>query len=317
MNPTAPPPCPARAARVVAPFLAGLAVAATLLAAPGAWAQNTQVQTLDRIESLEQSVKEIRRFLEEDMRALRESLEGGGTLSDGELADRIANLDSRLERILGIASDNEFRLLRLEKRLESLMRIGIGQSLGEDGDAPGGPSGTGAGDTPSSNLEAEVDQESLWTLEDDELPEPGDGGAATAAADAALPDTDPDEQYEYALGKALQNDLGVAEEAFAEFISLNPDHARVADSYFWLGRVQFMGGSYQEAAMTFSEFQTQWPNDARVEKTTLWIGESVANFAPREEACELLESLPSLVPEPTDTFHERLAKLKTASECPE
>ena len=329
------------------------ALMATVFSAPSAaWAQNAQLQGLERIESLEESVKEIRRVLEEDMRALRLSIEGQGGLSGSgptNVRDQISALDSRL--------------LRLERHIESLLRIGGLEPL-QDEQTASGPVGIGAGDAPASRLNAQVDEATLWTIDSESLernsPANQEGGAALVldrtieqdaasqadapapdapapvdiredipanvelaavdpaiVSDSVLPDGDPDGQYKFALGKALQNDLELAEQAFAEFITRNPDHGLVADASFWLGRVQFMGGSYEKAAMTFSEFQTQWPNDSRVEKTTLWIGESVANFASQDEVCELLASLPGLIPEPTDRFNERLTELKASSNCPE
>ena len=322
--------------------VAMLLAAVAVLAPCHAWAQssNAQVQLLERVESLEESIKDIRRVLEEDVRALLQAAEGQGGLSGqdvanlnnriGNLSDQVATLSSRLERTLSVASDNEFRLLRLEKRIESLLRVGLEQSLAETG--PTGPVGTGAGEVPSSNLSARDNQETLWSIDNQTLrrelsqSEDGDadsGGLELAAVDpadgsnAVLPDGDPDEQYKFALGKALQNDLGTAELAFTEFLASNPDHDLEADASFWLGRVQFMRGSYEKAVQTFSDFQTQWPDDARIEKTTLWIGESVVNFASQDDACELLALLSSQVSEPTESFDERLAKLKTTAGCPE
>ena len=322
--------------------VAMLLAVAVLLTPSHVWAQssNAQVQLLERVESLEESIKDIRRVLEEDVRVLLQSAGGQGgqsgeVLADlsnrvGNLSDQVAVLASRLERTLGITSDNEFRLLRLEKRIDNLLRTGLGQSLAETG--PTGPVGTGAGDLPSSSLSARDNQETLWSIDNQTLArelgqaeggDAGNGDLELSAVDpvdgsgSVLPDGDPDAQYKFALGKALQNDLGAAELAFAEFLANNPDHGLEADASFWLGRVQFMRGSYEKAVQTFSDFQTQWPDDARIEKTTLWIGESVVNFASKDDACELLALLSSQVPEPTESFDERLAKLKTTAGCPE
>ena len=74
-----------------------------------------------------------------------------------------------------------------------------------------------------------------------------------------LPAVSPEEQYRFALGRALQNDLETAERAFSEFRVFNVGHERQADATFWLGRVQFMRGEYEKAAMTFSEFNSVYP----------------------------------------------------------
>ena len=56
----------------------------------------------------------------------------------------------------------------------------------------------------------------------------------------ALPAVSAGEQYRYTLGKALKNELEVAEPAFQEFLDINGVHARIPDVLFWLGRVQFI-----------------------------------------------------------------------------
>jgi len=315
-----------------------------------------------RVEALEEGLKDVRGVIEEDMRALRQELNANGSVDPakiemlenqiGKLVDQMRVLNNRLERTLEVASDNEFRLLRMEKRLESLMRLGIEDDLA----AAASPSGKGAGDVPSSSLNAQADTSAAWTIEasklEENLPENGQGAAATPATGAGdtvaastetapvserdntatpaetqvlasvepepvsvLPDVSPDEQYRFALGKALQNDLTTAEEAFREFIEKNGEHSRLADATFWLGRVQFMKGAFEQSAMTFTRFNTNWPTDSRLEKTTLWIAEAVSTFASKNEVCDLLQSLPSLVETPTESFFDRLEKLKTSAEC--
>jgi len=324
-------------------------------------AQSVSIEIFaSRIEALEEGLKDVRGVLEEDLRALRQQIDGKGDIDQGriealenqlgKLIDQMRMLNSRLERTLEVTSDNEFRLLRMEKRIESLMRMGIEGDLANAAQAQSQPAAgqtppaTGAGDVPASSLNAQQDTSAGWTIEASKLeeemqkpaaadqqadtaPEPKAGEAINAGKEAAiapkpqpevksvLPDAAPEEQYRFALGKALQSDLDTAEEAFREFVAANKEHDRLADATFWLGRVQFMKGSFEAAAMTFTEFNTVWPTDSRVEKTTLWIAEAVSTFASKPEVCELLEQLPTLVENPTDSFFDRLGKLKTKSEC--
>lgn len=275
------------------------------------------------------------------------------------LTDTIAMTDRRMERTLEITSDVEFRLLRLEKRMQTLMTLG-GDDLANAAVAQDTlPVGQGEQITMQRN---DDDGSTSWTVDETKLNEQLANDAATKLAGAAdqgeqsvqgvdavdmasnnagstnsgaeiatalreesadtapkkpqvLPETSPDEQYRFALGKALQNDLEMAEKAFAEFRVFNAGHTREADAAFWLGRVQFMRGSYEKAAMTFSEFNSDYPGDARLVDTTMWIAESVSHFAPKDQACEIYASLPSLLDSPPDSFTERLAKLSSASNC--
>ena len=103
-----------------------------------------------------------------------------------------------------------------------------------------------------------------------------------------LPDASPEEQYRFALARALQNDLQTAENAFVEFSALHPEHERAVDALFWQGRVQFIQGQYEKAATTFSKFNSLYSSDPHVADTTLWIAESVAKFANPEQACAIM-----------------------------
>ena len=320
----------------MATFLSVLVVSIGVTA-PAA-AQSSLELYQNRISALEEGLKDVRGMMETDIRAIKQALaeksNGGGASSAdienkiAKMADQLNALANRIERTLEITSDNEFRLLRMEKRLDSLMRMGIEGDLTVSGPA----SNTGAGDVASSSLNANQSDNSNWTISadklDDELaklPNPEDAASddavvveesdAAPAAPSILPDASPDEQFQFALGKALQNDLANAEIALNEFVGLNAEHERAHDAMFWLGRVQFMKGSYEQAAMTFTEFNTTWPTDSRREKTTLWIAESISYFAPSNEVCDLLTSLPNLIEDPTDNFFVRLDKLKQKSSC--
>jgi len=326
-----------------------------------------------RMDILEAGLKEVRGILENDLREIKmkvEQLQNSSSATGTEqtadlnalrnqmekLADMLAMTNRRMERTLEIASDTEFRLLRLEKRVQTLLTLG-----GEDAASALVQQDTiAAGEAAAVQITRDADTGiSSWSVEEnsfndalasvtndeasaetaaDEAETPAENTAATATVASAespadttapatsetvvtppqpetLPAVSPEEQYRFALGRALQNDLETAELAFAEFRTFNKGHEREADSIFWLGRVQFMRGEYEKAAMTFSEFNSAYPGDARLVDTTMWIAESVSHFAPPAQACEIYASLPQLLDTPPDTFLAQLSKLSDAANC--
>ena len=329
-----------------------------------------------RMDILEQGLKEIRGVIEQDLREIKLKVEqlGSSSAQAGtaqvadlnalrnemeKLNDTLAMTSRRMERTLEITSDTEFRLLRLEKRVQTLISLG-----GSDLASAAARQETTAADAPA-NVQMTRESNSgvtKWSIEEGALNReletldtaitsnaateddveianngalPADnatsGGAdklnedvgatdvsvvpAAPAEPEVLPAVSPEEQYRFALGRALQNDLETAELAFAEFRAFNKDHERQADAIFWLGRVQFMRGEYEKAAMTFSEFNSTYPGDARLVDTTMWIAESVSNFAPAEQACEIYASLPKLLDTPPETFMTQIATLSDAAKC--
>ena len=329
-----------------------------------------------RMDIFEAGLKELRGTLENDLRELRIKVEQiqsssseAGTSQTADLialrdqmeklSDMLAMTNRRMERTLEIASDTEFRILRLEKRMQTLLAL-AGNDAAE---AMVQQDTIGAGDASAVQISRDFDTGiSSWSVEegalndalavvesenatnapsaitpadrnaapselaDDQDNEPSNGAAflSADASDAAnmplqlevLPAVSPEEQYRFALGRALQNDLETAQLAFSEFRKFNKGHEREADSIFWLGRVYFMRGEYEKAAMTFSDFNSSFPGDARLVDTTMWIAESVSHFAPPAQACEIYASLPQLIDIPPETFLSQLSKLSDDANCP-
>jgi TolA-binding protein len=307
-----------------------------------------------KVEQMQSSSSEAGTSQTADLKALRDQME--------KLGDMLAMTNRRMERTLEITSDTEFRLLRLEKRMQTLLTLG-----GDDAASALVQQDTiGAGEAAAVQMSRDVDTGiSSWSVEESSLNEAlgdfegdnatneasavdenaglaGSGSADTGSTESTLvvggnailadaeiigetepaqpevlPAVSPEEQYRFALGRALQNDLETAELAFAEFRTFNKGHAREADSIFWLGRVQFMRGEFEKAAMTFSEFNSGYPGDARLVDTTMWIAESVSHFAPSEQACGIYASLPQLIDTPPDTFLAQLSKLSDDANCAE
>jgi TolA-binding protein len=350
------------------------ALAQSAVSKGGASSNASALLTLhqQRMDILEQGLKEIRGVVERDLREIKLKVEQLGSSSAHagtaqvadlnalraemeRLNDMLAMVSRRMERTLEITSDTEFRLLRLEKRVQTLATLGgavtassSAQQETTPADAP--PKVKMSRDSNSGvtkwsvdegmlNRELETQDPSLMPKTVENAPntealkeDMGDAGAnsneANGKIDSAddvapfvpaepevLPAVSPEEQYRFALGRALQNDLETAERAFFEFRVYNEGHERQADATFWLGRVQFMRGEYEKAAMTFSEFNSIYPGDARLVDTTMWIAESVSHFAPQEQACEIYASLPKLLDTPPESFTKQLAALSAAAKC--
>ena len=369
--------------RIVFLVLAGLLLPANAMAQSAASdnaissnASALLTRQQQRMDILEQGLKEIRGVIEQDLREIKLKVEqlGSSSAQAGtaqvadlnalrnemeKLNDTLAMTSRRMERTLEITSDTEFRLLRLEKRVQTLISLGgsdlanaAAQQETTAADAPANVQMTresNSGVTKWSVEEGALNRE-LETLDTASAPDAAtkdgvekasdsastadnavSGDAGTLNADVAvndvpvvpaqpaepevLPAVSPEEQYRFALGRALQNDLETAELAFAEFRAFNKGHERQADATFWLGRVQFMRGEYEKAAMTFSEFNSTYPGDARLVDTTMWIAESVSHFAPAEQACEIYASLPKLLDTPPEAFMTQLAALSDAAKC--
>ena len=324
-----------------------------------------------RMDTLESSLKDIRGTVEVNFRDIRvqlEQLAASALAEQSETSvdvkqfqsemtrrsDAIQILNQRITRTLELTSDVEFRVLRLEKRMQTLMSLsgeGLTEQLAQQ-DVVAAPQ------TPTVSIGRDADTgETIWKIEEDELnaqmevaqktaqdkdaeerieTEQGQDSLQIAAAKKDekpkqasineeaepksvvpehLPEASPEEQYRFALARALQNDLQTAENAFVEFFALHPEHERAVDALFWQGRVQFIQGQYEKAATTFSKFNSVYSSDPRIADTTLWIAESVAKFANPEQACAIYDNLRQFVDQPPESFVARIEELSASAGC--
>ena len=224
-----------------------------------------------RLDTFEESLKELRGIVEEDVRNSKTQLEklsasvlakSSGASANSQavqaeivkLNDSIAIMNQRLSRIFELTSDIEFRVLRVEKRVSTLLSLSDGDIANElvQQDT------LGAGTPPQVSMSKdESTGQTSWSIDKSEL-EPfletdnasdngtaisqagtvTDNGSADVSANATelptvavadtevteqpepatpkiLPDDSPEQQYRFALSRALQNDLEMAEAAFS------------------------------------------------------------------------------------------------------
>ena len=338
-----------------------------------------------RMDVLEEGIKDVRGTIETELQNIRTELETlaassvasqSGASSDfksvqgelAKLADNIAIVSQRINNTLDLYSDIEFRILRLEKRMTTLLSLSgddIVEKLAQEE-----VSAAGSGPSVSMSRDAQTGQ-TVWTIDKEQLEEQlaednaslagADTGADNSSEGAAaiagttdtpaqtadsdsnlstpggdeeiqetktveaevelepvptiLPDASTEDQFRFALTRALQNDLETAEQAFIEFSDLYPEHERSSDALFWLGRVQFIQGQFEKSATTFSKFNALYSTDPRLPDTTLWIAESVSKFAAPAQACDIYDNLGKFLDQPPENFVARLKELSDGANC--
>ena len=133
--------------------------------------------------------------------------------------------------------------------------------------------------------------------------------------DKLLTKSSAEENYNIALDYAQDLDFVNAEKAFKEFLTIYKDSKQMADAQYWLGRVYFAQGKFEEAAIALAEFNSIFPNDSRFQETTLLIAESASNFAPQNQLCDILKQSLEFMVNPSDKFIKRINDLKSENKC--
>ena len=382
--------------RMMTVFMAAIILPATIMSANAQSSDSNaalMARQQMRLNTIEDNLKTVRGTLETEFRAIRMKIEelGQGTNETNvtqaakikelkgqilELGDTLDIFNQRLRRSIELSSDIEFRVLRMEKRMQTLLSLSgnnvsdaiLQEDVNAGGSAPAvsmsRDNNTGGGvwtvekdealagelaksqgvgdnqttleatDTPNDNA-SQIAADTQAAASNDRPENGADNVNDNVSGDDAietlaqgepqeepqeepasvLPEGSPEEQYRFAFGRMLQNDLEQAEAGFAEFRQTHDDHERSADVLYWLGRVQFIKGDYGKSAMSFTEFNSEFPEDSRLPEAILMIAESVLNFATAEQACQIFSDLPQMLDQPSESFVKRLGELKIAAAC--
>ena len=237
------------------------------------------------------------------------------------VAQKLNLLENNIKNITNLSYNLDFALKRIERHLDltSINNGNIKQSNKEDPSKPTFVENKN-NDINVKNLEKKT--ESVLGF----IKEPTSSSSDNNKQNDVVPksDTDkdklltkssPEENYNIALDYAVDLDFVNAEKAFKEFLDIHKDSKRIADAQYWLGRVYFAQGKFEEAAIALAEFNSVFPNDSRFQETTLLIAESASNFAPQNQLCDILKQSLEFMVNPSEKFIKRINDLKNENKC--
>ena len=315
-------------------------------------AQSVDQSTLEALQSriiaVEETLREVNARIENDLFALQQNLEAGGDVvatlervdqrlnAISNLSNEISALNQKIQKILQLATDNEFRILRVETQLQTLMRHSTLSPIdAEGGDAEGADAapidaeGTGTAAAPPPLTPTDTSSESS-----DDAPtelavsqaglddgttaiEPPQPSQLTdiAPTPSILPAGTEEEQYEFVHDLLNNGHYPEAESALIEFSTIYPESDLRADVVFWLGRVQFVQEQHNKSLQTMSEFARTWPDDDRRIKVLMWIAESISVIRPADEACRFFDKTIQAIETPPEQLVNRISKLREDIAC--
>ena len=236
------------------------------------------------------------------------------------IAQKLNLLENNIKNITNLSYNLDFALKRIERHLE-LTSINNGNIKQSNKEVPSKPTfiENKNNDINVKNLENKT--EGVLGFVKEPTSSSSDNNKQNNVAlksynkDKLLTKSSPEENYNIALDYAVDLDFVNAEKAFKEFLDIHKDSKRIADAQYWLGRVYFAQGKFEEAAIALAEFNSVFPNDSRFQETTLLIAESASNFAPQNQLCDILKQSLEFMVNPSEKFIKRINDLKNENKC--
>ena len=106
-----------------------------------------------------------------------------------------------------------------------------------------------------------------------------------------LPGAGAEPWYWLVMSELSSEDYTTALQDIDRFNASFPSDARVADTQYQKGRIQFILGKYEDSVKTLYEFITSWPNHSMTASAYYWIGENLYAVGRFDEAKNIFAHL--------------------------
>ena len=187
-------------------------------------------------------------------------------------------LDKLSRRITKIQTDNQVRFQDLETTTLGDTQSNTGTKKKE---LPGSSEPKDLGGLTESDLAAVQQTQSIDSA----------GTVITENAERAeklLPDTSPDQQYEFAVSFIKVGDYETAELALREFIDTNPQHKLAGNAQYWYGETFRVRQLYQDAATAYLDGYQKYPKSSKAPVNLLKLGVMLVQIGEKEQGCSMI-----------------------------
>jgi len=188
-------------------------------------------------------------------------------------------LDKLSSRVTKIQSDNQLRFSDLESSNTEIKKT--------KKDLPGSsqPADLGANQGYSvSNLPEKQETSSIESAQTVITEEP-------EKKESLLPDTTPEEQYEFAVSFMKIGDYETAEFALKEFIQKNKDHDLAGNAQYWYGETFRIRQLYSDAATAYLDGYQNYPKSKKAPDNLLKLGITMVQLGEKDQGCKMITGL--------------------------
>ena len=109
--------------------------------------------------------------------------------------------------------------------------------------------------------------------------------------ESLLPNKQPEEQYEFAIGFMKIGDYETAEFALKEFIDKNKDHDLAGSAQYWYGETFRIRQLYSDAATAYLDGYQNYPKSKKAPDNLLKLGITMVQLGEKDQGCKMISGL--------------------------
>ena len=106
-----------------------------------------------------------------------------------------------------------------------------------------------------------------------------------------LPDTNPEEQYKFAVSFIKIGDYETAELALREFVDNNEKHQLAGNAQYWYGETFRIRQLYSDAASAYLDGYQNYPKSKKAPDNLLKLGITMVQLGEKDQGCKMISGL--------------------------
>ena len=130
-----------------------------------------------------------------------------------------------------------------------------------------------------------------------------------------LPDTNPEEQYKFAVSFIKVGDYETAELALREFVDNNSQHKLAGNAQYWYGETFRVRQLYQDAATAYLDGYQKYPKSSKAPVNLLKLGVMLVQIGEKEQGCSMILGVKKQYPEANQSIMQKAEYEKKKFNC--
>ena len=226
-----------------------------------------------------------------------------------EMNFKLDKLSSRLSKV---QADNQMRFQELEtlpSRTQSKNKI---SSISNDNETlPGSSEPQDLGAISYKDSESKYEEQQIQSVDTT-------GSVVTetfVSEEKILPETNPRKQYEFATSFLKNGDYNMAERAFREFVTSNPEHKLAGNAQYWYAETFRIRQLFTDAASAYLEGYQKYPKSDKAPINLLKLGVSLVQIGEKDQGCLMITGVEQQYPEANQSVLQKAKYEEKKFEC--
>ena len=237
-----------------------------------------------------------------------------------EINFKIDKLSTRLSKV---QSDNQLRFQQLEKSVNKNISTEAASitssSSSSNSSSSSDPNLTLPGTSEPQDL-GSISYKDMTSKETNQETQSIDTTASVVtenfiAEEKILPQTNPQQQYEFATSFLKVGDYNTAERAFREFVNTNPDHKLAGNAQYWYAETFRIRQLYTDAASAYLEGYKNYPKSDKAPINLLKLGVSLVQIGEKDQGCLMILGVKKQYPNAKESVIQKAKYEEKKFEC--